>query len=141
MPSLLPGAPAVDLPASRSDDSAPKEPQPVSSAPPPSHVENSKSHPLSAPQSTREQQAPEVVEQVLDEETQSALVQAAGEVRLDMPRMSASMASALLTLNAKPSSLSDMLIGSEDGPSLVERAYSQLTSSGSPAQAPYSKSV
>ena len=58
--------------------------------------------------------------------------------------MSASLASALITLNAKPSSMAHLLEGAEDGPGLVERAYSQLGSvagQGPASFAAYNKSA
>lgn len=97
-----------------------------------------------APQSKDNTPAPEAEEQILDEETQSALVDANGGERLDMPRMSASLASALVTLNAKPASMAHLLAGSEEGPSFVEQAYSQLSrnaDTGAADRVPYSKSA
>ncbi|MEQ8557814.1 MAG: hypothetical protein RIB03_05810 [Henriciella sp.] len=97
-----------------------------------------------APRSKDNTPAPDVEEQILDEETQSALVDANGGERLDMPRMSASLASALVTLNAKPASMAHLLVGSEEGPSFVEQAYSQLSrnaDTGAADRVPYSKSA
>lgn len=129
-PWALTSAPGHEPQTSRAQDTAAKDPQPFSSGPPPSPVDNVRKWTAIATPAQDNKAAEEPVEQVLDEETQSALVQANNSERLDMPRMSASLASALITLNAKPSSMSDLLQG-EEGPRLVERAYSQL---GGPAE-------
>ena len=129
--------------ASRAQETAAKDPQPFSSGPPPSPVDNARKWTAVATPARDNSPAEEPIEQVLDEETQSALVEAGGSERLDMPRMSASLASALITLNAKPSSMSHLLQG-EEGPGLVERAYSQLASpsgQGPASFAAYSKSA
>lgn len=129
---------------SRGEDTAGKDPQPVSSGPPPFQVDNFRRLSAAATKASDHNLPPEATDRLLDEETQSALVNANSVERLDMPRMSAALASAMITLNAKPASLAHLLAGSEDGPGLMERAYSQLGDPAGPGAAdrvPYNKTA
>lgn len=144
MPSVLSAPRPLEALAPGAEETAVKDPQPISSGPPPATTDNTGRLSAAAARPKPDNPAPEAAEPILDEETQSALVDAGGGERLDMPRMSASMASALLTLNAKPTTLAHLLEGSEDGPGLVERTYSRLDapSGGEPGdRIPYSKSA
>ncbi|RIJ18070.1 hypothetical protein D1227_01840 [Henriciella mobilis] len=144
MQASLTAAQGPKADASRTQDTAAKDPQPISAGPPPALVDNARKWTIMVTPAREDSPADETIEQVLDEDTQSALVRASSNERLDMPRMSASLASALITLNAKPSSMAHLLEGAEDGPGLVERAYSQLGSvagQGPASFAAYNKSA
>lgn len=144
MLSMHPAPQVSDARLAKVEDTAGKEPQPISSGPPPFQVDNFRRLSAAATRASDDNRPPEAAEQILDEETQSALVSANSVERLDMPRMSAALASAMITLNAKPTSLAHLLAGSEDGPSLMERAYSQLGETAGPDSAdrvPYNKTA